>query len=157
MQQREHALQRMIVAALRWNNIPMVETDIMNGLKFLGKDTKKRMAFIQHHRALGWSKGIPDLIIALRNGETLWVELKDGDNNNPTKEQKDWINKLKSMGHNAVVWRTIDDALEFIKGYKTMILKGGLDGSAKDDNKRAFDLNERLASQEQADGRPEHN
>lgn len=155
--QREHKLQKAIVENLRWNGIRVVETDVMSGLMFLDKRPSTRYSFINHHKAMGWSKGVPDLILALNNGETLWVELKDGNNNDTTDEQEYWLLKLREIGHNAVVWRSQKDADDFIKSYKIMVLKGELNGSAKDDNKRAFDLNERLASQEQADGRQGNN
>ena len=153
----EHRFQIQAVSALRWNGVTTVDCDVMSGLQFLPTNTPKRYGFVNFHKAAGYTVGQPDLILLLKDGETLLVELKDGKKGKQSDEQKYFEFKVLGLGHNYVVWRSMDDVLEFIKGYKTMILKGGLDGSAKDDNKRAFDLNERLASQEQADGRQGNN
>ena len=140
-QQREHALQKQVVQALRWNGILAAETDVMSGLMFLGKDTKKRIAFIYHHKAMGWEKGTPDIVIILKNGETLWVELKDGNNNDLTFEQKVFMASLQRLGHNVAVWRTMDDCRDFIKGYKNILAKGVFDGAiTADDYERAFGI-----------------
>lgn len=156
--QREHSLQKQVVQALNFNRIMHAETDVMSGLMFLGKDTARRIAFINHHKALGWVKGCPDLVIILTNGETLWVELKDGNNNNPTFEQKAFMASLQRLGHNVAVWRTMDDCLNFIKGYKKVLAREVLDGRLKqDDYERAFGIERATASAKPADKRPADN
>ena len=148
--QREHTLQKQIVEALRWNGIITIDTDLMSGLMFLGEDIGKRYAFINHHKAMGWSKGTPDLILVLRGGEVLFVELKDGNNNNPTFEQQAFMASLQRLGHTGVVWRTLDDCRDFIKGYKNCIAREVKDGKLNpDDYQRAFGIETTATSQKQ--------
>lgn len=147
----EHILQKQIVQALRFNGFTTVNCDPMSGLKHLPPNTSKRYVFVNFLKDTGYSVGQPDIAILLRNGETLWVELKNGKKGRQSDEQKYFEEKAKWLGHNYVIWRTLDDAMAFIKGYRLMILKGEVNGFAKDDNTRAFDLIGKLDRQEQAD------
>lgn len=120
--QPEHDLQKQIVRLLRWNGILTVETDVMSGLQFV-KTVNQRYGFINHHKAMGMTKGQPDIILLLKDGETVLVELKDGHKNNQTQEQKDFEAGARQLGHNYVVWRSFADAQNFIHGYKILLLR----------------------------------
>lgn len=118
--QSEHILQKQIVALLRKNGIDTVGCDVMSGLMFAGGDINKRYAFISHQKAIGATKGQPDLILLLKDGETLLVELKNGKQGSQTLEQKMFQERCVKIGHNYVVWRKFEDAVDFIKGYRNI-------------------------------------
>lgn len=118
--QSEHILQKQIVALLRRNGIDTVGCDVMSGLMFAGRDINKRYAFISHQKAIGATKGQPDLILLLKDGETLLVELKNGKQGSQSLEQKKFQERCIKIGHNYVVWRSVQDAIDFIEGYKKL-------------------------------------
>jgi hypothetical protein len=116
--QSEHILQKQIVALLRKNGIDTVGCDVMSGLMFAGGDINKRYAFISHQKAIGATKGQPDLILLLKDGETLLVELKNGKQGSQSLEQKKFQERCMEIGHNYVVWRKFEDAVDFVNGYR---------------------------------------
>ena len=71
----EHAFQREVAARLREDRFIIVDCDITDGLKF--SPCSGKGSFIAAHKARGWTKGQPDLIIA-KNGRVAFLELKFG-------------------------------------------------------------------------------
>ena len=59
----------------------------------------------------GGRAGIADLIIILR-GEVIFVELK-ASAGRQTPAQKEFQTAVESRGHRYLLWRTVDDALDF--------------------------------------------
>lgn len=120
----EHHLQKEIVQELRDAGILTYEGDAMSGLQFIPDNNwsnkKKRYAFINHHYSIGYTKGQPDLVLVLKDGETLFVELKNGKSGSQTLEQKVFQGECKRLSHNYVVWRSVQDAIDFIEGYKKL-------------------------------------
>lgn len=121
----EHILQKLIVGYLRSNGILTIGTDVMSGLMFLGNPKlpsvqKKRMIYINHHKRLGYTTGQPDIVLLLKDGETLLVEVKDGNNNDQTPEQCYFETLASQRQHNYVVWRSVQDAVDFVQGYKKL-------------------------------------
>jgi len=67
------------------------------------------------------SKGFPDLMIfdtTLDGSKGLAIELKvvynSGQKNNPTKEQKDWLERLENAGYKVAVIYTLEDFIDLI-------------------------------------------
>lgn len=119
----EHNLQKRIVGHLRSNGILTIGTDVMAGLMFLGNPKmprvrKTRMIYINHHKSLGYTVGQPDIVLLLKDGKTLLVEIKDGDNNDQTSEQRYFETLASLRMHNYVVWRKFEDAVEFVNANK---------------------------------------
>lgn len=116
--QSEHKLQKEIVKLLKYKGIDTIGCDVMSGLMFTGKDLKKRISFIEHHKAIGATVGQPDIVLLLDDGEVLLVEVKNGDKGILSPEQKRFREKCLKKGHTYVVWRKIEDAIEFTRGLK---------------------------------------
>jgi hypothetical protein len=58
--------------------------------------------------------GVPDFIIALEDGRTLWVEAKaKGGKLRP--EQAAWLSGLRSLGHVAAAVWSFDEFLQVVK------------------------------------------
>lgn len=118
--QPEHILQKQIVGYLRGQGILTVDTDVMSGLMFLGNNQRVRCGFINHHKRMGYTVGQADLVLLLDDGETLLVELKDGNNNKQSSDQKFFETMARKRGHNYVVWRRFEDAIDFVRGYRKL-------------------------------------
>lgn len=113
----EHDLQKWIISYLRKHNVLVIETDIMDGLKFLS-NPKTRIAYINHHKAMGWIKGTPDLIIFETNGKYRCVELKDGNKYKQSAEQKEFEKKIQELNGKYEVWTTFGDAVEYVENLR---------------------------------------
>lgn len=114
----EHTLQANMVRVLRMHGLVTIGCDVMSGLMFLGKDQRKRICFIEHHKAIGATVGQPDIVVLLPDGFVLFVEVKNGKVGSQSKEQKAFQERITKMGHTYVVWRKVEDAIEFTKGLK---------------------------------------
>ncbi len=72
-------------------------------------------------KAEGVKPGVPDLLLAVRHDSfpCLWIEMKRPETDMQrsgklTREQKEWINNLRSQGHKAVVcygWKYARDEI----------------------------------------------
>ena len=87
----EHNLQFRVVEFLRLRKYIVVDTDIMDGLKYISGRYRRetdnlRYAFIIHHKKMGYTKGQPDLI-AMRDGKVYCLELIS-QHGKQSKEQK---------------------------------------------------------------------
>ena len=74
----------------------------------------------------GVRSGVPDCCLPVARGRfhSLWIELKRCDkSNHATPAQKEWIDRLCSAGHMAVVCYGADEAIQTITHY--LSLEGG--------------------------------
>lgn len=69
----------------------------------------------------GLRKGFPDLVIPVARGKyhSLYIEMKDY-GGKPTKEQVEWIHKLRAQGMCAFVCIGARNAIELIERYMAM-------------------------------------
>ena len=118
----EHEIQKNIVNIMRMNGYMSINTDVFFGLKFLGNNQPKRLAFIGQMKALGATVGVPDLIF-LKNGEILFVEMKNAQGR-LSSDQKAIIKDLTSWGFNVQVWRGIDDCIAYLEWSRSSHSKG---------------------------------
>lgn len=68
-------------------------------------------------KKMGVIAGVPDLILILNDGKTIWVELKT-DKGKQSDSQKEFENRLITLKHTYLIWRSLDDAINFIENYK---------------------------------------
>jgi hypothetical protein len=83
----------------------------LNGVKLsIGQAVKAKRS--------GNTKGVPDIILPYPNGKYygLYIELKVG-KNKPSKEQKEYIEYLNSVGYFADVRYGSTEAIDLIKDY----------------------------------------
>ena len=109
---QEHLLQQQIIQYLHMFNIFVFETDVMDGLKFLNNQ-QSRLAFIQHHKNMGYIKGQPDLV-AVMNNKVVFIELKT-EKGRQSKEQKEVEQEIKNRGVDYIVVRSLEDLQNYIK------------------------------------------
>jgi hypothetical protein len=116
MKNNEHSLQANIVELLSIHHILVFETDVMSGLQFFGHTDRRRFAFINHHKKMGYVKGQSDLVIVL-NDRVVFVEVKK-EKGIVSKEQKDFKAEIEKRGHQYLTWRSLDDCINFVMGVK---------------------------------------
>ena len=109
---QEHLFQQQVIQYLHMFNIFVFETDVMDGLKFLNTE-KQRLAFIQHHKNMGYVKGQPDLVAVLNN-KVVFIELKT-DKGRQSKEQKEVEQEIKKRGVDYIVVRSLEDLQNYLK------------------------------------------
>jgi hypothetical protein len=55
-------------------------------------------------------RGVPDLVIPLPGGMTIWVEVKrPGSSYRQTPVQEEWLDYLRKMGHQSYIVRSLDE------------------------------------------------
>lgn len=110
---KEHSLQKIICKLLDCYKVFHIQTDVMDGLKFCVSQ-KSRMAFINHHKAMGYQKGQSDLVLILPN-RVVFVEIKNGKIGRQSEDQRRFQKKVEELGHEYLVWRTIQDCEMFLQ------------------------------------------
>ena len=110
---KEHSLQKIICKLLDCYGVFHIQTDVMDGLKFCVSQ-KSRMAFINHHKAMGYQKGQSDLVLILPN-RVVFAEIKNGKAGRQSEDQKKFENKIRKLGHEYLIWRSVQDCEDFLK------------------------------------------
>lgn len=110
MPTQEHNLQIRLVQYLRLRHFIVIDTDIMDGLKY-AKDSA-RYPFIIHHKRMGYMKGQPDMII-MKNGKVWCLELKSN-KGKQSKEQKEYQRMCLENNIPYIVVKDVEDLIKEI-------------------------------------------
>lgn len=111
--QNEHQLQCNCVRRLRAHNFIVSCNDVFNAISFI-PDIKRKAIYKRHIINMGGEVGFPDTTILDRCGKTTFVEYKYGKTGKLSPEQIACHNKLRSLGHTVLVWRTENECYEWI-------------------------------------------
>jgi len=100
----EHEEQRLLVQWFRrkWPDLRIFA--IANG-------GARSLATAGRLKAEGVSPGVPDLFVPAMS---LWIEMKRRKGGSISAEQRDWHKYLRSLGHEVIVGRGFDDAMQKI-------------------------------------------
>lgn len=109
----EHDTQKAIVRLLRLAGCLIIGSDVMDGLKFFTDADRRRYVFINHHKEMGYTKGQPDFIFVYRN-RVFFAEMKTA-TGRQSPEQKEFQRQLEAAGQTYLVWRSVQDCVDFIK------------------------------------------
>ena len=113
----EHQIQSQIVQYLKVNHI--LYFAVPNGV-MLGGTRISKARYILYLIKEGFRPGAIDLVIVLdikNTPSTLYVEVKT-DKNKLTEKQKEFKEELLTRGHTHMIWRSLDHAIEYLKGVK---------------------------------------
>lgn len=112
----EHHEQVIVNRYCLIRKIPMFA--IPNGT-YLNGTTLQRAKQMNHLKAEGLRKGVPDLFIpvAKKGYHGLFIEMKRIKGSTTSKEQKEWIALLELQGYKAVVCKGSEEAIEVIEEY----------------------------------------
>lgn len=92
------------------NDIKKVVKDYLNILAMQGKCFHFPVL-----QGIGAFKGIPDRIVILPHGVTLWIEVKTM-TGKLSKDQIEFQKKCEQFGHKYIVVRSLEDIIRQIKG-----------------------------------------
>ncbi len=106
--------QKALVQWLKFMNI--AHTAVVNEQNMSGKNRKMAMIQATKAKAMGRSKGFPDLIIILQE-KVLFIELKRVKGSSTSKEQKAWVETLNALGHYAKVCKGASEAIKFVESH----------------------------------------
>ena len=111
----EHAFQYSVVRVLRANGFLVIDTDVMDALKYFGSNRKdyRRFSFISHHKNMGYTNGQADLIVG-NKGHFWALELKTN-KGVQSPDQKLFQVMCERRGLSYRIIRSFDDLDEFIK------------------------------------------
>ncbi len=84
----------------------VLQTRIMNDLKKAGWEVFKMPPIV---------RGFPD-VMAFKKGQTIFIEVKDGDKGRLGLAQAKMIKRLREQGFIAVIIKTKEEWLEFLGG-----------------------------------------
>lgn len=109
----EHHLQ---VECVKWFRLAHKKDGIIYAIPNGGKRDHTTAAEM---KAEGVVSGVPDLHIPVpRNGyASLYIEMKNGKEGRLSDNQKEMIDKLRSLGNHVVVVRTFDEFKEVVDDY----------------------------------------
>lgn len=99
----EHQFQTLVINYLKTINVLAFEADVMSGLMF----SRNNMAFINHHKKMGYVKGQPDLVVCLLN-KVLFLELKT-EKGKQSSEQECFQEKCEKLNIPYYVVRNLDE------------------------------------------------
>lgn len=110
----EHLLSCQVAKHLRKRGYITLDCDVMSALRYLPpKDATRRVMYINSHTSMGYTRGQSDLVVLSPKGVTTYIELKNGRANNQSPQQKIFENEVLRRGGRYVVFRTIDDCVNF--------------------------------------------
>lgn len=118
----EHTVQTHIARIIKSYGAILLETDVMSGLQFvLSKDSNgrwnyhdpRKYSFINHHKNMGYTEGQSDLVMVYKK-TIYFIEVK-AINGEQSREQKEFQAKIESQGFTYLIWRRVEDALDFFK------------------------------------------
>ncbi len=80
---------------------------------------KRSKYMIRHFHNSGGRAGVADLVLLLKGGETVFVELKT-ETGRPRKSQLEFKATVENLGFDYQIWRSADDAINYLnkKGFK---------------------------------------
>lgn len=111
----EHSFQYSVVRVLRANGFLVVDTDVMDALKYFGSNHRdyRRFSFIKHHKNMGYTNGQADLIVG-NKGHFWALELKTS-KGVQSADQKLFQEMCERRGLSYRIIRSFQDLDEFIK------------------------------------------
>lgn len=90
---------------------------IANEVNYSGVSNKENIKFFVERRTMGVVAGVPDICVCLNNGVTIWLEVK-GTSTTLSANQKEFHEKLTSLGHKVFIVKSVEDVIAILNDYK---------------------------------------
>jgi len=79
--------------------------------------SNKSMTARRKFKAEGLKAGVPDMVILIEGGKTVFIEMKRKTGGTVSKEQKQWLERLRVLGFDAYVCKGAKEAIEAVQKY----------------------------------------
>lgn len=79
--------------------------------------SNKSMTARRKFKAEGLKAGVPDMVILLEGGKTVFIEMKRKRGGTVSKEQKEWLERLRVLGFDAYICKGAKEAIEVVQKY----------------------------------------
>ena len=79
--------------------------------------SNKSMTARRKFKAEGLKPGVPDMVLLFEGGETVFIEMKRKSGGTVSKDQKEWLERLRVLGFNAYVCKGAKEAIETVQKY----------------------------------------
>ena len=79
--------------------------------------SNKSMTARRKFKAEGLKPGVPDMVLLFEGGETVFIEMKRKSGGTVSKDQKEWLERLRVLGFNAYVCKGAKEAIEAVQKY----------------------------------------
>lgn len=89
---------------------------IPNGT-FLSGTPLQRAKQMNRLKSEGLKPGVPDICLLLDGGKSVYVEMKKQKGGVTSKEQKEWLERLRVLGFDAYVAKGCSEAIEIVQKY----------------------------------------
>jgi len=107
------------VALMQWVKLSIARYPMLENLHAIPNGGARHIAVAKKLKSEGVKKGVPDLCLPhpANDYHGLYIELKRQKASYPTKEQKEWLERLNNAGYKAVVCKGWVEAKEVIEVY----------------------------------------
>ena len=112
----EETLQKTIVKSMITFYPKLVLVASLNGISLKGLSIKQRSILIADMKEQGLVTGESDTMVLLPKGTSLHIELKIG-KNGQSEEQIEYEEKLKSLGHNYYVAKSLGEYFNIVNSH----------------------------------------
>ena len=89
---------------------------IPNGT-FLSGTALQRAKQMNRLKKEGLKNGVPDLCLLFEGGKSVYIEMKKAKGGTVSKDQKEWLERLRVLGFDAYVCKGAAEAIEVVKKY----------------------------------------
>lgn len=79
--------------------------------------SNKSMTARRKFKAEGLKPGVPDMVLLFEGGETVFIEMKRKSGGTVSKDQKEWLERLRVLGFDAYVCKGAKEAIEVVQKY----------------------------------------
>ena len=111
----EYEEQKAFCQYLDFVHVTYFATQNENPLSY--KDRKTASIQGAKAKASGKKVGVPDMVLLFEGGKTVFVEMKRKSGGTVSKDQKEWLERLRVLGFDAYVCKGAAEAIEVVKKY----------------------------------------
>jgi len=84
---------------------------------FLSGTPLQRAKQMNRLKAEGLKPGVPDMVCLFEGGISVYIEMKRKDGGTVSKEQKEWLERLRVLGFSAYVCKGAKEAIDVVQKY----------------------------------------
>ena len=111
----EYEEQKAFCQYLDFIHVTYFATQNENPLSY--KDRKTASIQGAKAKASGKKAGVPDMVLLFEGGKTVFVEMKRKSGGTVSKDQKQWLERIRVLGFSAYVCNGAKEAIDVVQKY----------------------------------------